>query len=39
MLKAENVQAYAIRRPPVARGLPPPFIGQGEAAYSRVAQF
>jgi hypothetical protein len=37
--KAENVQAYAIRPPPVARGPPPHFICQGEAAYSRVAQF
>jgi hypothetical protein len=39
MAKAGNVQVYAIRPPHVARGPPPPFIGQGEAAYSRVAQF
>jgi hypothetical protein len=29
----------AHRRPPAAGGLPPPFIGQGEAVYNRAAQF
>jgi hypothetical protein len=28
-VKAESVRVFAIGRPPVARGLSPPFIGQG----------
>jgi hypothetical protein len=39
MVKAENVQVCNYLSSPVVRGPPPPFIDQGEAAYSRVTQF